>query len=92
MFCTGIPILTIIAMVISSDFSHNYFRLTSTLHIGLINSCFFDSTEGFIPNQSPSHLFSPPRYKSSIGRMATSIIPYAVIIHLGVSIWSLGNL
>jgi len=34
---------------------------------------------------------SPPRYKSKIGKIATSIIPYAVIIHLGVSIWTLGN-
>jgi hypothetical protein len=34
---------------------------------------------------------SPPRYTSNIGRMATGIIPYAIVIHLAVSIWTLGN-
>jgi len=34
---------------------------------------------------------SPPRYKANIGRNATVIIPYAIAIHLCVSIWTLGN-
>ena len=34
---------------------------------------------------------SPPRYSSNIGRMATGLIPYAIVIHLAVSIWTLGN-
>lgn len=34
---------------------------------------------------------SPPRFRNKIGKMATTLIPYIVIAHLLVSIWSLGN-
>lgn len=34
---------------------------------------------------------SPPRYKTNIGRSATALIPYAIVLHLVVSIWMLGN-
>lgn len=34
---------------------------------------------------------SPPRYKTNIGRGATALIPYAIVLHLVASIWMLGN-
>lgn len=34
---------------------------------------------------------SPPRYKTNIGRSATALIPYAIVLHLVASIWMLGN-
>ena len=34
---------------------------------------------------------SPPRYKTNIGRSATALIPYALVLHLVASIWMLGN-
>lgn len=34
---------------------------------------------------------TPPYYNGKIGRIASSFIPYAVLIYLGVAVWTFGN-
>jgi hypothetical protein len=34
---------------------------------------------------------TPPYYNAKIGRAASAFIPYAVLLHLGVAIWTFGN-
>jgi len=67
MFCAGMPILTIIAML---NFYVSYW----------VDKYLF-----------LRYYRSPPRYKANIGKNATAILPYAIAVHLCVSIWTLGN-
>ena len=66
-FSTGMPILTVIAVV---NFYCSYW----------IDKYLFTN-----------FYRTPPYYNSKIGRQATTMVPYVVVIFLGVAVWTLGN-
>ncbi|CAM9142203.1 unnamed protein product, partial [Ectocarpus fasciculatus] len=82
--------------------STRYAQLMSNFYICLIFStgmpilCVIAVTNFYLSYWIDKYLFTnfyrtPPYYNSKIGRKATSMIPYAVLLFLGVAVWTLGN-
>jgi hypothetical protein len=82
--------------------STRYAQLMSNFYICLIFStgmpilCVIAVVNFYASYWVDKYLFTnfyrtPPYYNSKIGHKATSMLPYAVLIFLGVAIWTLGN-
>jgi hypothetical protein len=84
------------------EFSHNYSQLITTIFVCLtfstgipilypiaaVNFGLFYITEKYFF----IHLYKiPPHFNALVGKMATTLIPYALIIHIIMAIWVLSN-
>lgn len=84
------------------EFSHNYSQLITTIFVCLTfstgipvlypiaaaNFGIFYMTEKYFF----IHLYKiPPHFNALVGKMATTLIPYALIIHIIMAIWVLSN-